>query len=296
MPKHSRSRKQPRPRRRPKRYSFSWVAIATLVISLLVWHFAPSSPDQIVNSPHLILGNPTDATASTAKPNNYLIARPQYALSYNRDKGIPNWVSWQLSSSWLGALDRSPFETDTTLPDGWYRVTPEDYTGSGFDRGHLVPAADRDRTEADRKAAFLMTNIMPQSPDSNRGPWEKLESECRDLARQGKDLYIIAGGVGSGGIGERGRQTAIARGKVSVPASSWKVVVVFDRPGLGAADVTTLTRTMAIVVPNRQGIQRQDWRDFKVSIDTVEELTGYNLLDRVSEPVQAVIEAKIDPG
>ncbi|MBD2462858.1 DNA/RNA non-specific endonuclease [Oscillatoria sp. FACHB-1407] len=270
------------------------MAIAVLVIGFAVLRFAPSLTEQAIDSPHALLGNPTGATTSVAQPDNFLVVRPQYVLSYNRDKGIPNWVSWQLNQGWLGELDRVPFETDTTLPDGWYRVTPDDYTGSGFDRGHLVPAADRDRTEADRQAAFLMTNIMPQSPDNNRGPWEKLESYCRDLVKQGKELYIIAGGVGSGGIGERGRQTAIAQGRVAVPASTWKVVVVLDRPGLGLAGVTTLTRTIAIVVPNRQGIKAQDWRDFRTSIDAVEELTGYDLLSAVPKPVQDVIEPRID--
>lgn len=296
MPKRARSQRSSRPRSKSRRNSFSWVAIALVVIGFVVLRFAPSSPDQALNNPHLLLGNPTGATTSVAQANNFLIARPQYALSYNRDKGIPNWVSWQLNQSWLGELDRIPFETDTTLPDGWYRVTPDDYTRSGFDRGHLVPAADRDRTEPDRQAAFLMTNIMPQSPDNNRGPWESLESYCRDLVRQGKELYIVAGGVGSGGIGEQGRQTAIAGGRVTVPANTWKVVVVLDRPGLGVTDITTLTRTIAIVVPNRQGIQNQDWRDFRTSIDAIEQLTEYNLLSNVSDAVQGVIESKVDPG
>ncbi|MDX2214625.1 MAG: DNA/RNA non-specific endonuclease [Oculatellaceae cyanobacterium bins.114] len=295
MPKRTRSRRPSRPRHKTRRYSFSWMAIAVIVIGFAVLRFLPSSPDETINSPHLLLGNPTEATTSVNNPNNFLIVRPQYALSYNRDKGEPNWVSWQLNQNWLGELDRIPFETDTTLPDGWYRVTPDDYTGSGFDRGHMVPAADRDRTEADRQAAFLMTNILPQAPDNNRGPWEKLESYCRDLVKQGKELYIVAGGTGSGGIGERGRQTTIAE-RIAVPASTWKVVVVLDRPGLGLAGVTTLTRTIAIVVPNRQGIKAQDWRDFRTSIDAVEELTGTDLLSRVPKPIADLIESKIDAG
>ena len=131
------------------------------------------------SSPHLLLGKPSNATAFNAK--DYLLVRPQYALSYNRDKGSPNWVSWQLNQSWLGSLPRLPFEPDGSLPQSWYQVQPDDYTGSGFDRGHLVPAADRNKTTADSQAVFLMTNIFPQSPDNNQGPWEKLESANSNL-------------------------------------------------------------------------------------------------------------------
>lgn len=121
-------------------------------------------------NPHLLLGNPSNATATVTTPDNYLITRPQYALSYNRNKGIPNWTAWQLNKNWLGSLPRPPFTPDTTLPNGWYQVKPNDYSGSGFDRGHMVPAADRNKTEANSKAVFLMTNIIPQAPDNNQGP------------------------------------------------------------------------------------------------------------------------------
>jgi endonuclease G, mitochondrial len=247
-----------------------------------------------VDNANLLLGNPSQATANVANANNYLIVRPQYALSYNRDRGSPNWASWQLNQSWLGTLARLPFEPDSALPTGWYQVNPNDYTRSGFDRGHVVPAADRNHTATDSKAVFLMTNIMPQSPDNNRGPWEKLESYCRALVRQGKELYIIAGGVGTGGGGEQGRKTAIARGKVAVPAATWKIVVVLDRPGLGLAGITDRTRVIAVVIPNRQGIDQKDWREFSTSVDQIETLTKYDFLTNVSASIQTAIEARID--
>ncbi|MBW4659450.1 MAG: DNA/RNA non-specific endonuclease [Drouetiella hepatica Uher 2000/2452] len=244
-----------------------------------------------IGNPHLLLGNPSAAIASLSTPSNYLISRPQYALSYNRDKGIPNWVSWQLNETWLGSLPRPQFEPDTSLPKGWYQVSPDDYTGSGFDRGHVLPAADRNRDPQDSQSTFLMTNILPQAADSNRGPWEQLESYCRALVRTGKELYIVAGSAGTGGVGEKGKRSIIGRGKVAVPASTWKVIVVLDRSGLGLADITTLTRTIAVNMPNQQGIKDRKWQDFKTSIDEIEKLTGYNLLSNVAPAVQTAIEA-----
>ncbi len=77
-------------------------------------------------SVHLTLGNPSGASISN--PDNYLMIKPQYALSYNRSKGTANWVSWQLNSSWLGHMDRqNDFRPDETLPPGWERVTPSVY-------------------------------------------------------------------------------------------------------------------------------------------------------------------------
>lgn len=244
------------------------------------------------SSPHLLLGKPSNATAFNAK--DYLLVRPQYALSYNRDKGSPNWVSWQLNQSWLGSLPRLPFEPDGSLPQSWYQVQPDDYTGSGFDRGHLVPAADRNKTTADSQAVFLMTNIFPQSPDNNQGPWEKLESYCRELARSGRELYITAGEAGIGGTGTNGNATTLGRGKILVPAVTWKIVVVLERPGLPISSITEKTPIIAVIMPNRQGIKTNNWRTYRTSIDAIEQLTGYDFLSAVAPSIQTVLESRID--
>lgn len=119
-----------------------------------------------VASVHLALGNPSNADTD---PNNYLMIKPQYALSYDNSKGIPNWVSWQLNQSWLGSVDRkNDFRPDITLPVGWYQVRPSDYTGGGYDRGHMTPSGDRTRTPEDNSATFLMTNMIPQAPKNNQ--------------------------------------------------------------------------------------------------------------------------------
>ncbi len=235
-------------------------------------------------SPHLLLGKPSNATVFNAK--DYLLIRPQYVLSYNRDKGIANWASWQLNQNWLGDLPRLPFEPDPALPQGWYQVQPNDYTNSGFDRGHLVPAADRDQTIADSKAVFLMTNVLPQSPDNNRGPWERLESYCRELVRSGKELYITTGGAGKAG--------SIAQGKVMVPAQIWKIVVVLERPGLPIGSITEKTPVIAVLMPNEQGIKTNSWQSYRISVDEIEQLTGYDFLSTLDPGLQAVLEAKVN--
>ena len=275
--------------------NWRWKLVSSLLLLLLIPACTLLSPPKVsYENVNLMLGNPSAATSNPANANNYLILRPQYALSYNRDKEIPNWVSWQLNQSWIGTSPRSPFAPDSTLPQDWYRVKPNDYTGTGFDRGHMIPAADRNRTQVDSEAVFLMTNILPQSPDNNRGPWEKLERYCRGLVEQGKELYIISGAAGTGGIGEVGYKTRIAGGKIAVPASTWKIIVVLERPGLGLGGVTNNTRVIAVVIPNRQGIKNDNWRAFKKSVRQIESLTGYNFLPNVPKSTQNVLESKVD--
>jgi endonuclease G len=244
------------------------------------------------SSVHLRMGNPSGANTSFS---NLLLSKSQYAVSYNCFRGTPNWVSWQLNNSWLGSAPRQDdFRADTTLPSSCYRVTSSDYTGSGFDRGHMTASADRTNTVTNNSATFLMTNIIPQSPDNNQGPWAALETYSRDLVNQGKELYIISGSYGTGGTGSNGTKNTIANGNVTVPARTWKVIVVLDSSNSTASNVTTNTRVIAVNMPNTQGIRNVDWRNYRVSVDSIETNTGYNLLSNVSTSVQSTIEARVD--
>lgn len=235
---------------------------------------------------HLTMGNPSNATTNVGQPLNYLMEKPQYALSYNRDNGEANWVSWHLDNSWLGSAPRqNDFRNDTTLPAGWYQVQSTDYSGSGFDRGHMCPSADRTITVAANSATFLMTNMIPQLPANNQITWANLESYCRTLVTQGNELYIISGG--------QGLQYFIANGHVAVPAQTWKVIIVLTNGTNDVGRVTTSTRTIAVVMPNSGSIG-SDWRAYRVSVDQVEAITGFDFFSNVSPSIQNVIEATVD--
>ncbi|HKG11847.1 MAG TPA: DNA/RNA non-specific endonuclease [Pyrinomonadaceae bacterium] len=255
---------------------------------------SPAAPPAL--GEHLTMGNPSNAVADAAQPNNYLLDKTQYAVGYSRDKGRPNWVSWHLDSTWVGSTPRQDdFRADTTLPVGWYRVQATDYSGSGFDRGHHTPSADRTNTVASNSATFLMTNMMPQSPDNNQGPWESLESYCRSLVSSGSELYIVAGGTGSGGTGSNGgTTTTVASGHVAVPSQTWKVIIVLPAGTNDVSRVTSSTRTIAVVMPNTQGIRTVPWRNYRVSVDQVEALTGYDFFSTVPATVQSAIESVVD--
>jgi endonuclease G len=240
------------------------------------------------NDDPLLLGNPSGATGDVANENNYLMIKPQYTLSYNRSKGEANWVGWRLDSTWLGSAPRQDdFRPDDQLPAGWYRVTSSDYTGSGYDRGHMTPSGDRTRSVSDNSATFLMTNILPQLAANNQGPWEDFESYCRTLANAGNELYIFSGGAGVAGT--------IAGGKVTVPLVTWKVVVVMPNGSNDLQRIGKSTRTVAIIVPNQAPVDiNAPWRNFRVSVNQVENLTGYDFFSKIPKNTQELIERRKD--
>lgn len=242
------------------------------------------------------MGNPSGAVTSTSSPTNHLLTRPQYAVSYNRDQGKPNWVSWHLATTDLGSSARQDdFRADTDLPSGWYQVKATDYTGSGFDRGHNCPSADRTASIADNSATFLMSNMMPQAPNNNQQTWGNLEDYCRTLVRAGNELYIICGSYGRGGTGSAGYETTIAGGRVTVPARCWKVLVVLPVGSNDVSRITASTRVIAVNTPNDNSLS-SSWGNYRTTVDAIEDATGYDLLSALPSALQRTLEAKTDTG
>jgi endonuclease G len=245
---------------------------------------------------NLALGNPSGAVASTSSPTNYLLVKPQYTLGYNRDQGKPIWVSWHLGATDLGSAARQDdFRADESLPTGWYQVKQSDYSGSGFDRGHKCPSANRTATVADNSATFLMSNMMPQAPNNNQQTWGNLEDYCRTLVRAGNELYIVCGSYGRGGTGSAGYQTTIASGRVTVPANCWKVLVVLPAGSDDVSRITSSTRVIAVNTPNTNSVNSA-WGGYRTSVDALETATGLDLLSALPLSVQNTLEARADTG
>ena len=242
---------------------------------------------------NLEMGNPSGAANAF---DNYLVEKEQYALSYNSYRGTPNWVSWHLSRAWMGNTDRQDdFRADQSLHTTFYKVTPADYTNSGFDRGHNTPSADRTASIADNSATFLMTNMIPQAPTNNQKTWANLENYCRKLVSEGNELYIIMGSYGKGGTGSNGFRETLTGGKVVVPNRIWKVIVVLPVGGSDVSRVTTSTRVIAVDTPNSNSISTS-WATYRTTVDAIEAKTGYNILSNVPASIQDVIEARVDNG
>jgi DNA/RNA endonuclease G (NUC1) len=253
---------------------------------------APPYPPSV----HLTFGNPSGAVADLNQFNNYLMEKPEFALSYNRDKGGPNWVSWHLTDEWIGSLARvDTFRADPAVPPSWYRVLGTDFSGSGFDRGHMTPNADRDKETSIpiNQATFLMSNMVAQAPDNNQGPWAEFESFLRTLL-PANELDIVAGPAGIGGTGSNGFANTIANGHVTVPSSTWKVVLVIPKGDNDISRVTAATRTIAVNMPNTQGIRNNDWHMYLTTVDAIEAQTGYDFFTEVPDTIENAIEAGTD--
>src|ERR1041384_1246058 len=160
----------------------------------------------------------------------------------------------------------------------------------------MTPNADRDKETSIpiNQATFLMSNMVAQSPDNNQGPWADLENFLRTLL-PANELYIVAGPAGVGGTGSNGGvSTTIANGHVVVPSSTWKVVLVIPKGDNDISRVTAATRTIAVNMPNIQGIRNDPWETYLTTVDAVEALTGYDFFANVPDAVENAIEAGVN--
>ena len=233
----------------------------------------------------LLLGNPSNATADPKNRDNYLLEGQSFVLSYNNSRGTLNWAAWRTTRADLGErLERPDFKPDPRLPRGFIRVVHSDYTGSGYERGHIVPSADRFGNVEENAETFYMTNIVPQTADLNEFVWRKLETYSRAMVRRGADLYTIAGIYGDAGR---------LKNRVTVPTNCWKIIVVLPAGG-GLSDINKNTRVIAVDMPDIDGIREDNWRKYRTSVRAIEQKTGYNFFGRLSAELQDILKNNID--
>jgi endonuclease G len=254
------------------------------------------------NSP-LYFGNPTDSMPDSQMNANYLMVKPQYTLSYNTRTLCPNWAAWHLDKSNMGPADRcDDFRPDEDLPEAWYGVKKADYQYNkyGFDRGHVCPSADRTATKLDNSMTFLMTNMVPQSPDNNRVIWMHFENYERELVKAGNEVYIIAGPYGTGGTSQKGTFDEIPitlKSKevlhMNVPAYTWKVLIAIPDGGDDISRIDEEAIIIAINVPNRMGMGKTgDWEQYICSVDEIEDMTGYDFFELLPDDVEDALESR----
>jgi DNA/RNA endonuclease G (NUC1) len=238
-------------------------------------------------------GEPADSDPS----DDFIVRHAEYTTDYNPNRGEPNWVSYDLNATDFGPQDRcNCFTFDPDLPASFTHLTTQDYTGAGaaagfgIDRGHMTRSFDRTSSSLDNAHTFLLSNVVPQASDLNQGPWADFENFLGDLAmNQNKEVRIITGPAGSQG-------TVKNEGKIVIPASTWKVAVIMDR-GHGLADIRDYRdlEVIAVNMPNMAGIRNVDWHTYLTTVDAIEALTGYDLLARLPDKVENIVEAGVKP-
>ncbi len=235
------------------------------------------------------LGNATAAGTSTNDHDHYLVQRTVQSLDFSDNLGEPRWASWDLTSADIGSAPRSTsFYVDTNLPPNFYRVKTADYNNTGYDRGHMCTSEDRTDTTNNNKLVFFMSNIVPQDPDNNQGPWAAFENFCQGQAMTGSEILITCGGSGFDG-------TTFTNGKVDIPGYTWKIAVIVP-PGAGTAlsRITSTTRVVSIKIPNISGIRTTPWTNYLTSGNQIQTDTAYLLMTNVASSISDVLLAKVD--
>src|SRR6476661_513549 len=168
--------------------------------------------------------------------------------------------------------------------------TTLDYTNGGYDRGHMEPSADQTTTDGENATTFFLTNFLPQQHNLNAGPWENLENDLRDSVKAGREAYIIAGGIFTGGVGLGSIKN---EGKIQIPDSTWKIVVLMPA-NTGLANVTSATDMDVFVVnmPNVSGPLSSKWDDYKTTVQKIQQSTGYDFLSALPEAIQCKVEVR----
>ena len=216
-------------------------------------------------------------TLGVPGPADTIIEREGYALGYIEKHEQPAWVQYVLTAdevSHVTANRSDDFRADPYVPTG--SATPQDYTRSGYDRGHLAPAADMGYSDRTMSESFYMSNISPQTPQFNRGIWSKLEKQVRHFAVKEKRIVVV-----TGPILPAEKTITIGANQVTVPEYFYKVIY----------DTTSPEKMIAFVLPN-QG-SNADLRSFAVTVDYVEELTGLDFFCNVPQPKQEQLERTI---
>ncbi|MEL6988898.1 MAG: DNA/RNA non-specific endonuclease, partial [Bacteroidota bacterium] len=204
-----------------------------------------------------------------------------YSLAYSEKHEQAKWVAYELSRDQLNQpkVPRAKrFETDYDVHgrSAYHR----DYSGSGYTRGHLAPAADMAFNQTAMEESFLMSNMSPQERPFNNGIWRELEEQTRDWARKFKHLYIVVGPVFNEIRTKIGKET-----KVSVPEKFYKVILDLSEPEI---------KGIGFIIPNKSS--EKHLHDYALSIDEVEEITGINFFASLLDDQQeSNIESDADP-
>lgn len=211
----------------------------------------------------------------TKERSSQVIRHIGYAVSYNAETKIPNWVAWTLTPDrFEDVVSRyDKFLPDPEVPDP---VTTEDYVRSGYDRGHMCPAADNKWDEEAMRESFYLTNVCPQHHNLNRGDWKELEDACRDWTLKYGKLFVVAGP-----ILYRQEHKRIGDSRVVVPEAFYKVVLCPDP-----------CKAIGFIYKNTSGNRKLD--AYTNSVDEVERITGIDFFAGLPDSLENAVEATYD--
>lgn len=215
--------------------------------------------------------------------SEFLVVHPtgRYALWYDTTYRQAAWVAYLLTRSDVrttGVERSNRFRRDPEiLKRGWPSASDEHYKGGPFDRGHLLPSADRRGTTSENRETFYFSNISPQYPAVNRGVWKNLEEQVRGWADRYDSLYVVTGPELVPGLDRR-------PGGVGVPRRYFKALLVYRQ---GRCE------TVAFLVPNTPNVDR-DFRTYLVTVDQLESVLGVDFFYQLPDDMENRAESRVD--
>ena len=205
------------------------------------------------------------------------IKRENLFIGYSNKYRQAIWVAYVLTSENIQAQQVRRHDKFQADPQIKYRpVRPKDYARSGYDKGHLAPAADMTYSYETMTNSFFMSNISPQLPGCNRGIWKRLESQVRRWALSEEKLYIVTGPVFDR------RPKRMGENKLPVPCAFYKVVL----------DLTAPMKMIGFVVPNESS--KRSLAYFAMPVAEVERITGCDFFSELDDELERNLEKQCD--
>lgn len=222
-------------------------------------------------------GKDLEIPVSLIPRQEQIIHHKGYTVSYNKDLKIPNWVSYELTRQETKGKEK---RSDNFIADPLVKgaiATNADYARSGYDKGHMAPAADMKWSPEVMKESFYFSNMCPQHPQLNRRGWKNLEEKIRDWAIADSAIIIICGPI----INQSSR--TIGKNKVAIPERFFKVVLSpFVKP----------VRGIGFLFNNRQAVEPLS--TYAVTIDSIEKLTNMDFFSPLPDEIENEVEANAD--
>lgn len=202
-----------------------------------------------------------------------------YTLSYAEEYELAYWVAYSLTKEEVSTISverDDNFREDKLIPTG--SATLSDYRKSGYDRGHMAPAADFRWSEEAMSDTFYLSNMCPQKHSFNAGIWSDLESAVRQIAYDEGQIYVVTGPVLTDGPYE-----TIGENKVAVPKYFYKVILDYTEPEIKA---------IGFILPNEKSSEPLAY--YAKSVDDVESITNIDFFPLLDDETEAVVESSPD--
>ena len=210
------------------------------------------------------------------KDSEKIISHTGYSLLYNEKYKQANWVAYELTKQETNKIfERSNnFISDPKVKS--VNAFDKDYKGSGYDKGHLAPAADMGWSATTMTESFYYSNMSPQQQGFNRGIWKKLEELVRTWAIENQAVYVVTGPVLSKGL------STIGYNKIAVPNYYYKVILDYKEPNI---------KGIGFILPNESS--KSLLQNYAVSIDSVEKVTGIDFFYLLKDQEENLIEKEL---